>query len=87
MLRRIHFHITGRVQHVGLRRRAARYAPDCMVTGWIKNEPDYSVELEVQGEDWRIEDFLERLQGAAWFDTIDRKTLPVIDETSFEIRR
>ena len=46
---RRHYTITGQVQGVGFRYRA-RYAAQALdLTGWVENEDDGSVTLEVQG--------------------------------------
>ncbi len=39
----------GRVQGVGFRATAARVASGFAVTGWVRNEGDGSVKMEVQG--------------------------------------
>ena len=47
---RRHFSISGQVQGVGFRYRA-RYAAQALeLTGWVENEDDGSVTLEVQGD-------------------------------------
>ena len=47
---RRHFSISGQVQGVGFRDRA-RYAAQALeLTGWVENEDDGSVTLEVQGD-------------------------------------
>ena len=44
---RKHFKITGRVQGVGFRYRAKYAASGMGLTGWVRNEWDGSVEMEV----------------------------------------
>lgn len=46
---RKHFVFSGRVQGVGFRYRAAYAAKGIGLTGWVKNNWDGSVEMEVQG--------------------------------------
>lgn len=46
---RKHYRFTGRVQGVGFRYRAKHAASGMCVTGWVRNEGDGSVEMEVQG--------------------------------------
>lgn len=53
---------TGRVQGVGFRASAASIARRYPVTGWVRNEPDRSVMLEVQGQALEIESFLGDLR-------------------------
>jgi acylphosphatase len=63
--RRIRF--TGRVQGVGFRVTARAVAAGFQITGWVRNEPDGAVVLEVQGADAQIDVFLtalrERMRG------------------------
>ncbi len=49
MIRR-HAIVTGRVQGVSFRYYALREATRLGLTGWIRNRPDGSVELEAQGD-------------------------------------
>jgi acylphosphatase len=58
--RRIRF--TGRVQGVGFRATARSVAAGFAVTGWVRNEPDGAVLLEVQGADAEIDAFLSALR-------------------------
>ena len=47
---RRHYFITGQVQGVGFRYRARYAAQTLELTGWVENEEDGSVTLEVQGD-------------------------------------
>ena len=47
---RRHSSITGQVQGVGFRYRARYAAQTLELTGWVENEEDGSVTLEVQGD-------------------------------------
>lgn len=58
--RRLHF--VGRVQGVGFRATSLAIASGFAVTGWVRNEPDESVLMEVQGAPDEIEGFLRALQ-------------------------
>ena len=51
---RKHYRFTGRVQGVGFRYRAKHAAGGMCITGWVKNEWDGSVEMEVQGTEEAI---------------------------------
>ncbi len=59
--RRIRF--TGRVQGVGFRATARGAANGHTVTGWVRNEADGSVLMEIQGEGAEIDAFLGTLRG------------------------
>jgi acylphosphatase len=52
----------GRVQGVGFRATAVDAASGFPVTGWVRNEPDDTVRLEVQGESGAIEGMLADLR-------------------------
>ncbi len=58
--RRVHFQ--GRVQGVGFRARARDTARLHLVTGWVRNEPDGTVCLEVQGEEEAVRAYLTDLR-------------------------
>lgn len=47
---RRHYSIQGQVQGVGFRYRACYAAQTLDLTGWVENEDDGSVTLEVQGD-------------------------------------
>jgi acylphosphatase len=52
----------GRVQGVGFRARARDTARTHPVTGWVRNEPDGTVRLEVQGDDHAVAAYLQDLR-------------------------
>lgn len=58
--RRISF--VGTVQGVGFRATACHLAVRYAVTGWVRNEPDRSVLMEVQGQTAQIDAFLTSLR-------------------------
>lgn len=58
--RRVQFR--GRVQGVGFRATARAVARDRPVTGWVRNEPDGSVVMEIQGDQAEIDRCLEALR-------------------------
>ena len=67
---RKHFCFYGNVQGVGFRSRARWMASGLGLTGWVKNEWDGSVEMEVQGDPAAIAKLLEQLKrmSYAWMD-------------------
>lgn len=62
MIERKRIIFTGRVQGVGFRYRAMFHARDLGLTGFVRNEWDGTVYMEVQGEEERIEKLLYLLQ-------------------------
>lgn len=87
MLRK-HMIVSGRVQGVGFRYTACVLARRLGVTGWVRNCPDGTVEMEAQGAEAEIERLLSML-GEERFICIDRveaRVIPVIQEKGFEER-
>lgn len=80
----------GRVQGVFFRATAVDSARPFAVTGWVRNEPDGSVRMEIQGDPDQIEGALARLR-AAKGRNIERERShdlpPVEGETDFRIQR
>ena len=90
-VRRIHVRFVGQVQGVGFRWTSQRVAFDLGLTGWVKNEPDGSVRMELQGPDEEVSTFFTRLiESYRRFPisyTIDSKEdiPPVPDEAEFSV--
>ena len=53
---------SGRVQGVGFRFTAQRFAVDLGLTGWVQNWPTGDVQLHAEGEPDRIKALVERLK-------------------------
>lgn len=80
---------TGRVQGVGFRYRAKYAAQGLGITGWIRNEWDGSVEMEVQGTKEQINRMLIMINQSEYIDIdcITTKEVPLNEhETGFYIR-
>lgn len=60
--RRVHVRYEGHVQGVGFRFTACRIAGDHGVDGWVRNQPDGSVELVGEGSESDLQAFLEALR-------------------------
>lgn len=90
--RRIHVRFVGQVQGVGFRWTSQRVAFDLGLTGWVRNEPDGSVSMELQGPSEAVATFFTRLlESYRRFPisyTIDSKEdiPPVPDEAEFSVR-
>ena len=88
MVRR-HYRFTGRVQGVGFRYRAKYAANGMCITGWVKNQWDGSVEMEVQGTEEAIDRMLIMINKSDYIaiDTIEYRNIPLEEhESSFHVR-
>lgn len=50
-IRRLAIRFVGQVQGVGFRWTSRKVAEELGLTGWVRNEPDGSVSMELQGPD------------------------------------
>ena len=73
---RKHIVFYGRVQGVGFRYYAVNKANQLGLTGWVKNLPDGTVEMEVQGEE----------RTYIWIEKLDARSIPLLDDSSFQER-
>lgn len=53
--------VSGKVQGVMYRDFVARHARHLALTGYVKNTPDFTVEVVAQGHDDKLEKLIERL--------------------------
>lgn len=86
---RKHITFTGRVQGVGFRYRASYAAKGVGVTGWVKNEWDGSVMMEVQGREEQINRMLTLIHQSSYIqiDHMITKEIPLEEkESGFHIR-
>lgn len=82
--------VIGRVQGVGFRMVTRSLAIDHELTGWVRNEPDGSVLMEVQGSEERVGDCLEALKRRMKMNIHEMQVTsetPIGDEEAFVIRR
>ena len=84
--RRMRFH--GRVQGVGFRYTAKYLAQSLRLTGWVKNEYDGTVLMEIQGREFLIHELMKGLNRSNFIqiDWIDTEDIPVEQESSFYVR-
>ena len=84
--RRIEFH--GRVQGVGFRYQALKYASAYGLKGWVRNEYDGSVTVEVQGYSEMINMMLKQLTSDRYIqiDWVDSKNIPLEEGCGFHVR-
>lgn len=80
----------GRVQGVGFRYATREVADRFAVTGWVRNEPDGSVRLEVQGDPPELAAMVQAVQDRMAGYIRDTETEPMVPspgEEGFGIRR
>ena len=85
--KRIVFH--GWVQGVGFRYRARHAADLSGATGWVRNEYDGSVTMEIQGTEEQIDGVILAIERGRYvrIENMDSKTIPIIpDEHGFRTR-
>ena len=85
---RKHIVFYGRVQGVGFRYTAKYMAQSLDLTGWVRNEYDGTVTMEVQGREALINKLLvglnqNRFITIEWMDTKDS---PLEEERTFKVR-
>lgn len=85
---RWHIRFYGRVQGVGFRYTARHAAAGLDLTGWVKNNEDGSVEMEVQGENHRISQMLDMISQNRWIyiEDMDVQEIPLEEERKFCVR-
>ena len=78
---RKHIIFYGSVQGVGFRYRARHAANLYGCTGWVKNEWDGSVTMEIQGEEAQIDRVILAIESGRFvqIENLDVKTIPVIE--------
>lgn len=91
MTKRWRFRVKGKVQGVYFRKSTAEMANKAGLLGWVQNEDDGSVLLEVEGEEDVLRPFISWLsQGPdlAIVIGIDQDEIPILNtEYTFEVRR
>lgn len=77
--RRIVFY--GWVQGVGFRYRAYHAANLYGCTGWVRNESDGSVTMEIQGKEEQIDSVILAIERGTYvrIENMDSKTIPIVD--------
>ena len=87
MIRR-HIVFYGAVQGVGFRYRARHAAGLYGCTGWVRNEWDGSVVMEIQGEERQIDRVILAIEAGGYvrIERMEVHTIPVIEEGGFYAR-
>ena len=79
---RKHIIFYGYVQGVGFRYRA-RHAADLFgCTGWVRNEWDGSVSMEIQGEESQIDQVILAIERGTnvQIENLDARSIPIVEE-------
>ena len=78
---RKHVVFYGSVQGVGFRWRAKNAAEHFSCTGWVRNEWDGSVSMEIQGTEEAIEAVILAIEKGTFvhIENMDMKDIPVVD--------
>ncbi len=84
---RKHIIFYGSVQGVGFRYRARHAAGLYGCTGWVRNEWDGSVSMEIQGEESAIDNVILAIERGTYvrIENMDVKTIPLV-EHDYEFR-
>ena len=79
---RKHITFCGWVQGVGFRYRARHAADLYGCTGWVRNEWDGSVTMEIQGEPEKIERVILAIEAGRYvkIENMDSRTIPLEEE-------
>lgn len=78
--KRIRFY--GSVQGVGFRYRAVYAARGVRATGWVRNEYDGSVLMEIQGTEDQIDQVILRIEKGTYIriENLEVKTIPIVED-------
>mgnify|MGYP003334948532 FL=1 len=79
---------SGRVQGVGFRWTTLKCAEQYPVVGYVYNNPDGSVKVEVEGAKIQIDNFIAKLKDtmAQNISSCTCESAPMVGYTSFEVR-
>ena len=85
---RKHIVFYGRVQGVGFRYTAKYLAQSLELTGWVKNDWEGTVTMEVQGREQLINKLLVGLNNSRFItiDWMDTMEIPLKEERTFDVK-
>ena len=85
---RKHIVFYGRVQGVGFRYTAKYLAQSLELTGWVKDDWEGTVTMEVQGREQLINKLLVGLNNSRFItiDWMDTKEIPLKEERTFDVK-
>ena len=85
---RKHIVFYGRVQGVGFRYTAKYLARSLGLTGWVRNDEEGTVTMEIQGREALINKLLVGLNGGRFIsiEWMDTKEIPLEEEREFVVK-
>jgi len=81
--------VQGRVQNVGFRYYTFQTARSLNLSGFVKNEMDGTVYIEVEGDENSVNRFIQAIRkGPSWarVDHVDINTCPIQNHSEFYVR-
>ena len=89
-MRRCRIFVSGYVQGVGFRSFTKKRADEIGLSGSVRNIPDKRVEIIVEGDESKINQFLERIKEGSWGSRVEKTELrwekPTTEFRDFEIK-
>ena len=88
MRKRYYIVVCGRVQGVGFRYTMQSNAVKLQLTGWVRNMENGNVEMEVEGEDETITNFIRAMRENRFYIRVDDysiKEIPLQNDSTFRI--
>lgn len=90
-MKRVSIIVSGQVQGVGFRYYIQDIAEDMRITGWVRNLPDGTVEIDAEGKTDVLETFIRTIsntrQGAIQVRNVHIQEKEVCGYSIFTIRR
>lgn len=89
MKKRFELKIYGNVQDVNFRHHARQQAVRLNLTGWVRNQPDGSVYIEIEGEEKNLRKFLDWCRQGPSFAKVRKLKMeegPLVNYQTFEIK-
>ena len=79
---RKHINFYGSVQGVGFRWRAKNAAEHYSCTGWVRNEWDGSVSMEIQGTEEAIESVILAIEKGTFvrIENMNMRDIPIVED-------
>lgn len=89
-MRRCRIYVSGYVQGIGFRSFTKKRATEISLSGFARNLPDGRVEIIVEGDESKINQFVERLKEGPWGSRVEKTEIrwekPTTEFRGFEIK-